>query len=335
MKRFSLKSLAVVGIAALALTACGGSGEDDALNVGQTSNSVAFFPLHVAEENGYFDDEGVTLGDRPRLQTGARLAAALTSDSIDVAAGVATDAFNFADNDDDALITGALVTEYYVDIVVGNDFDGASEDDSLEDKIRSLEGKTIGITGPGSGTEALLIYLFNEVGLDANADATLVNLDASPSAAIGALENDQIDAFSFFQPAGQMAETSGVGEIYISPQRGDVPSLAEQVHGMVFSSRTALEEKPEQLEGFNNAINRALEFIATEPEETRTLLGEYLDGADEATLDAIVEILPQEMASSTTIGRDSFQTATNFHTESGLLDTEFSYDEIVWDEVQE
>src|SRR5690625_1442028 len=194
MKRFSLKSLAVVGIAALALTACGGSGEDDALNVGQTSNSVAFFPLHVAEENGYFDDEGVTLGDRPRLQTGARLAAALTSDSIDVAAGVATDAFNFADNDDDALITGALVTEYYVDIVVGNDFDGASEDDSLEDKIRSLEGKTIGITGPGSGTEALLIYLFNEVGLDANADATLVNLDASPSAAIGALENDQKDA---------------------------------------------------------------------------------------------------------------------------------------------
>ena len=336
MTNLRLKCLASASIAALALTACGDTNAaDEPLNVGQTSNSIAFFPLYVAEENGYFEDEGVTLGERPRLQTGARLAAALSSDSIDIAAGVTTDAFNFAENNDGAVITGALVTEYYVDVVVGSDFDGAGQDASLEDKIRSLEGKTIGITGPGSGTEALLIFLFNEVGLDANTDATLVNLDASPSAAIGALDNGQIDAFSFFQPAGQMAETSGVGEIYISPQRGDVPSMEEQFHGAVFSTQTALEEKPEQLAGFNSAINSALGFIEDEPEEARSLLEEYLDGADPETLDALLEILPEEMATSTTIGRDSYDKATNFHTESGLIETEFSYDDLVWQEVQE
>src|SRR5690625_779726 len=110
MKKLPLKSIAVLGAAALALSACGDGGENEALNVGQTSNSVAFFPLHVAEENGFFDEEGVTLGDRPRLQTGARLAAALTSDSIDVAAGVATDAFNFAACDDGEIISSAFVT---------------------------------------------------------------------------------------------------------------------------------------------------------------------------------------------------------------------------------
>ena len=330
------KGIVMASVVALSLTACGDStAEDEPLNVGQISDSIAFFPLYVAEENGYFSDEEVTLGERPRLQTGSRLAAALTSDSIDVAAGVATDAFNLAENDPNALVTGTLVTEYYVDVVVGSDFDGAEQDASIEEKVRSLEGKTIGITGPGSGTEALLIYLFNEVGLDANSDATLVNLDASPSSAIGALENGQIDAFSFFQPAGQMAETSGTGEIYISPQRGDVPSMEEQFHGALFSTQTALEEKPEQIEAFNRAIDSALEFIENDPEEAGSMLGDYLEGADSETVEALVEIIPEEMATSTSIDRDAYDKALNFHLESGLIESELPYEEFVWEEVRE
>src|SRR5690606_35975639 len=54
------------------------------LNVGQISNSVAFFPLFVAERRGYFAAEGVQLGERPRLGTGAKVAAALKGGSIDL-----------------------------------------------------------------------------------------------------------------------------------------------------------------------------------------------------------------------------------------------------------
>lgn len=340
MKCRNKKVAAFTATSALLLASCGGGDEAQdegmqTLNVGQISDSIAFFPLYVAEENGYLDDEGLTLGERPRLGTGARLAAALNSGSIDIAAGVATDAFNLAENDPGTVITGALVTEYYVDVVVGDDFEDASLDDSLEDKVRALEGKTIGITGPGSGTEALLIYLFDSVGLDANQDATLVNLDAAPSAAIGGLESGQIDAFSFFQPAGQMAETSGVGDIFISPQRGDVPDMEGQFHGALFSTEDAIEEKGDEISAFNAAIDSALSFIEENPEEAGEMLGGYLDGAEQETLDALTELLPQQMATSTVISQDSYEPALEFHLNSGLLSEGITYDDAVWEEARE
>src|SRR5690606_20544371 len=81
-----------LGAAGLSLAACANNSDaaadpDAPLNVGQISNSIAFFPLHVAESKGFFEDEGVTLGERPRLGTGATLAAALTSAPIATGAG--------------------------------------------------------------------------------------------------------------------------------------------------------------------------------------------------------------------------------------------------------
>lgn len=312
-----------------------GDGESDTLNVGQISDSVAFFPLYVAEENGYFDDEGVNLGERPRLGTGAKLAAALTSGSIDIAAGVVTDAFNLHENNDEARITGSLVTEYYVDIIVSDNYDGPAADASLDEKVSSLVGKKIGITGPGSGTEALVTYLFNQIDQDPSKDATLVNLGGSTTGAIGALSEGQVDALAFFQPVGQMAETQDIGEIYISPQRGDVPDMEGQLHGTLFSTTTALESKKDQVEGFNRAIDSALGFISEHPDEAADLLKTYLKATDQDTVDALIEVLPEEMATSTTVPQDGYQKAADFHVDSGLISEVPKYDDIVWDTVGE
>ena len=146
------------------------------LNVGQISDSAAFFPLYVAEQEGYFTDEGLTLGERPRLGTGAKLAAAVQSDSIDVAAGVMTDAFNLYKINDDAKLVGALVNAYYVDIVAAPSIPASLDEAPLADRVNALKGKNIGITGPGSGTEALIVYLLKQQGLSPTEDVTLVNL---------------------------------------------------------------------------------------------------------------------------------------------------------------
>jgi ABC-type nitrate/sulfonate/bicarbonate transport system substrate-binding protein len=139
-------------------------GGKQVLNVGQISNSVAFFPLYVAEQKGFFTKAGVTLGDRPRLGTGAKLAAALKSGSIDLGAGVLTDAYNLHSTDSNARVYSGLVTEYYVDVVVGTSYSGPAADAPIDQRIQSLVGKKIGITGPVSGTEALLVYLFQQIG---------------------------------------------------------------------------------------------------------------------------------------------------------------------------
>ena len=289
------------------------------LNVGQISNSVAFFPLFIAEQQGFFTDEGVTLGDRPRLGTGAKVAAALKSGSIDVGAGVITDAFNLAKIDDGTRIVSSLVSEYYVDIVVPPWYDGPPDDASQEDKAKSLVGKAIGITGPASGTEALVKYLFGSIGKNAATDATLVNLGSVATAAIGALKSKRVDALAFFQPIAQQAEAAGVGRAYISPARGDVPSLRGALHGVTFSTRKLLDRKQKEIVGFQRAIQRALTVVHQDPARTRTLLGEYLKSSKPKTLDALMPILPREIPTTPALNKKAYQTAVKFHLDSGLI----------------
>lgn len=317
-------ALAAVGCAQRSSTTPAG-----VLNVGQISNSVAFFPLFIAEKQGFFTDEGIRLGERPRLGTGAKVAAALKSGSIDVGAGVITDAFNLAKIDDGARVVSSLVTEYYVDIVVPPSFDGPDDDADVRQKAKALVGKNIGITGPASGTEALVKYLFGIIGRNAATDATLVNLGSAATSAIGALKSKRVDVLAFFQPIAQQAEAAGVGRPYISPARGDVPSLRGALHGVTFSTRKLLDRKDKEIVGFQRAVGRALTVIHDAPDQARELLGEYLKSSKPKTLDALMPILPKEMPKTPTVTKKPYETAVRFHLDSGLIRKAPSYADII------
>ncbi|TNC27394.1 ABC transporter substrate-binding protein [Amycolatopsis alkalitolerans] len=299
------------------------------LNVGQISNSVAFLPLFIAEKQGYFKAEGLTLGARPELGTGAKVAAALKSGSIDLGAGVITDAFNLAKIDDGMRIVTSLVTEYYVDIVVPPSL---PEPASLNEKIQALVGKKIGITGPGSGTEALVKYLFGSIGRDAAKDATLVNLGGTMTSAIGALKANRVDALSFFQPIAQQAAAADVGKTYISPARGDVPSLRGALHGVVFSTTKLLDRKRNELAAFERAMGRALADVHGDPAHARSLLGQYLKTTNPKALDALVPILRKEMPATPQVRRASYDTARKFHLDSGLVRKAPAYDAVLYEQ---
>lgn len=326
---------AAAALAALSLAAAGcadGGSEDssggEVLDVGQISDSVAFFALHVAEERGYFEEEGVELGERPRLETGANLAAAINGGSIDLGAGVLTDALNLYGTDDSTRLVASLVDKYYVDVITGDSFDGPAEDAPLEERIEALEGANIGITGPGSGTEALVVFLFDQVGLDPATDATLVNLGGTPSAALGALDSGDVDALAFFQPVGQQAEATGVGDIYISPSRGDIPEFEHTAHGVVFTTQEVLDEKGEEVEAFQRAIARANDDIHNDP-EIMDLLAGYMEAIDEDAREALLPIMQEEMPEGIEFSQDSVETAIDFHSGTGLVEDPPAFDDIV------
>lgn len=297
--------------------------EDMALDVGQISNSIGFFPLFVAEQEGFFEEEGLTLGERPRLQTGARLAAALTSGSIEIAAGVMTDAFTLASAERSAQVIGSLANGYYLDIVISDEVaqeSGLTEQDALEDKVRALEGRNIGITGPGSGTEALVIYLLEQNDLSSERDVTLVNLGADFSAVFSALRSGQVDALSFFWPVPQEVETQGIGEILVSPAGGDIPEMEGQTHGVFFTTDEVIEAKPEAVQAFIRGIAQAEAFLAEDSGAGRELLAEYQDTLDDATLDAEYEALQQVLPATPMIEEEGFATAVDFHEAAGLVE---------------
>ncbi|TMR14062.1 ABC transporter substrate-binding protein [Nonomuraea zeae] len=300
------------------------------LNVGQISNSIAFFPLFVAEQQGYFTQEGVKLADRPRLGTGAKVAAALKSGSIDLGAGVLTDALNLARIDDKSRLVANLVDRYYVDVVVGSSFTAAAATDPLDERIRALRGTKIGITGPGSGTEALVTYLFAKVGLNSATDCELVNLGSTAASALGALKAGRVDALAFFQPIAQQAAAAGIGTRYISPAAGDVPDLVQTAHGVVFTTQRIIDKKPTEVAAFQRAIQRAQRFIhEADAAEITRMLAAYLKGIDPKALAELPDLMRTEMPQDIGFARASFDRAIAFHRATGLVKHLPAYEQIV------
>jgi ABC-type nitrate/sulfonate/bicarbonate transport system substrate-binding protein len=310
----------------------GTGGQPLTLHYGQVSNSIAFFPVFVAQHNGYFAAEHLTVGPNPFpvLGTGAKVAAALAGGSIDVGGSVMTDAFNLAKASQQPKVVAALVNAYYIDIVVGKHAHVAPGGATLTGKVRALKGLKIGITGPGSGTEALLTYLFKLAGMNAQTDATLVNLGADATAVLDALQTGRVDAVSFAQPLGQQATLSGIGSIYISPARGDIPALSGEVQGVAFTDAGVLASKKPAVEAFVAGVAKAEHLIHTASTATLSaLLRDYLPDLKPTMVAAIIPLLRAEIAATPAISTAGYQKAVSFHKAAGLIASPPGYGTIV------
>jgi ABC-type nitrate/sulfonate/bicarbonate transport system substrate-binding protein len=289
------------------------------LNVGQVSNSVAFLPFYVGENKGFFTAEGLTLGERPRLGTGAKVAAALQSGSIDVAGSVMTDALNLYKTNHETRVIGSLVNCYYVDIIAGAGLPTTGDTAPVADRVKALKGKNIGITGPGSGTEALVKYLFHSAGMDAVKDATLVNLGSDATAALGALGQKRVDALSFPQPVGQLAVAAGSGRLYISPAAGDVPELRTATHGVVITTQSVIDKRGPAVAAFLRGVAKSQALLHGDATAAGALLAAYQASMKPETVQALVPLLQQEIPASPLPPQAGYEASATFHKETGLV----------------
>lgn len=290
------------------------------LKVGQISDSIAFFPIYVAKQQGFFKQHDLQVGDIPLLGTGAKLAAALQSGSIDVAGGNGTDPLNLYRANKGTRMIAQLVNTYYVDIITGPSFSGPPATAALADKIQALKGKKIGITGPGSGTQALVNFLLGTAGMKSATDVTLVSLGSNMTGALGALKTGRVDALSFPQPVGQQAEATQIGHIYISPARGDIPQLKTVVHGVVFTTQSVLDAKGPSVAAFVRGIADAEQFIhQADPAAVRALFKTYRPTMNDATIDRLLSILRSEIPPTPAISQGEYDREVKFNLDSGLI----------------
>ncbi|MPZ29025.1 MAG: ABC transporter substrate-binding protein [Micromonosporaceae bacterium] len=316
----------VAALLAAALTAaCGGTGGDDSggemtLRIAQSSTSVGYFTLYVAQQEGFFEDEGLDIGEPSVLGGDSKVAAALAGGAADIGGGVATTAFLLADGGRDPRIVANLLNSYYVDVIVGNQFSQPPPDATLEEKIQALAGARIGVPAPSGGGAALLQFLFNQVGLDMETDVTMVNLGGSSSGAVGALQTDRVNALVFFQPIGQQVEAQQLGSIYISPSRGDIPDMTDQPHAVAISTAEIVEDKPEEMAAFVRAIARAQELIHVDRARTAELFGTYQSSLDPNTVELLLPVLQREVPDTPVLTEEGYAKTLDFHRVAGLAE---------------
>lgn len=302
------------------------------LQVGQIGNSVAFFPIFVADKMGYYKDAGLDV-TATSFSSGTLVGTAVTSNSIDIGNSVITDVFALLKANRPVKLIGSLCNAYYIDIVASNQFLAASKltrASSLADKINGLKGKRLGITGPGSGTQALVDYLFRLQGLDSTRDVELVNVGADQSAVLQTMKTGRIDAVSFAWPMSMIAEANNVGKAFIVPAAGDVPSMRDQIQGVIYAKPDLIAKRQDAVVAYVRAIGRAEAYLHANANQARGLLKDYdgalSDIAITALLTAYLPVLPRQPD----IDAGSFEKALQFHRLTGFAGpTGDTYSEIV------
>ncbi|HEV3088018.1 MAG TPA: ABC transporter substrate-binding protein [Candidatus Elarobacter sp.] len=303
------------------------------LNVGSIGHSIAHFPLWVGAQQGYFQQNGVDIGKVTEFSTGALVGTAVTAGSLDVGSSVITDVFSLAKAGRSVKVLSVSAGSYYIDIVASKAFLQASklsERSSIGDKIRAMRGKNIGVTGPGSGTEALVLYLLKLGGIDRTRDVQLVNVGANIPSVLATLRTGRVDMVSFAWPLGQQAQVEDIGEPFISPARGDLPEMTHEIQGVVFTTQDEIDKKHDAMVGFVRGYAKACTTILKDPARTRELLKSFYPNLDQKALDLTLDVYRSTSVSSNPMPSEvGFLRAIKFHQAAGLITEPYAYNDIV------
>lgn len=305
-----------------------------ALKVAQNSTAFSYFPSYVAQQEHFFKAQGLTLlpDPLPVLGNGTKTTAAMEAGNIEVGVGTITDAFTLSRINAHLRIIGAISHAFLIDIVVSRRFlaqTHLTERSPLAGKVKALVGKKIGISAPGSATDALLVYLFRQYGLDSDRDATKVNLgNVTPVSALAALSSGRVDAVSWPTPAGQEAEVQGIGDLFISPVKGDIPRMQGMIYGVLYTTQQVIDAKPKAVQALIRAFAQAEAWIEKNPAQVATLLQKYLQ-LDKQTTNTVAQAAMSSVPQTLQIDKQAYETANQFHVKAGLIAIALGYNDLV------
>ena len=264
----------------LALAACGGGGDSgggteaegemQAVTVGVIP-IVDTAAIWLGEEQGFFEEEGIDLD----IQTTSGGAAAVP--------GVVSGDFDFAFGNTLSVMVAqgeGLDLEY---VANGTTTSGDTERDfgavvvPADSDIQGpedLAGKTVSVNNLNNIGDTTIRHVVEQAGGDPQSiDFVEVGFPDAPAA----LDRGQVDAAWILDPfLTQVLDEGGRAVSYNFVEFDPELDIAGY-----FTTAQKLEEDPELVEKFQNAMNRSLEYANENPDAVREIVGTYTEISDE------------------------------------------------------
>lgn len=269
----ALRAAAAAALAGSILVTAGCSG---AAGSGSASNSSAvgmgiqpwlgYGPWYIAQENGYFEDEGVDV-TITSFMNDADMSAAFASDRIQVANAASHTALQLAEQGLDITIVLLLDASLTADAIL--------TDGSITD-VADLAGQSVAFE-EGSVSNLLLGYALQENGLTLD-DITPVPMD--PSEAATALIGGSVPAAVTYEPYISEATKTrdGFEAIFTAAENEGL------ISDVLIVDNDYLEKNPEAVQKVVNSWGPAIEFYNSDTDAARAIIAENV-GSD---VDALV-----------------------------------------------
>lgn len=248
-------SVAAVAVSIDVVRAQPAKPEKSAVTIGLAINEPAFLPIYLAEEAGYFKDEGLTVKTLT-FRGGSDLTRGLVAGSADIALASPTSVLS-------AINAGQNVKVFY------GGFNHAAFYWYALPPIASLEdakGKRFGITRFGSLTDALTRFVLTGAKLDPKQDVKIVQ-GGGPAEQLVALDTKQLDVGIFTWPQNFEAEDRGYK--LVARQSDFTPDFPFQ---SFFAMQEYLDKNPATTKAVLRAFVRGVKLARQDKELSMKLL---------------------------------------------------------------
>ena len=296
---------AFAALAAAALAAAAAAEPVKIVNIGHGYYAGA---LYVAKQEKLFEKYGLE-PDITFVQGGALVLQTLLAKQADV--GVVSYEHVLA-----SAVQGRRIVSFYCvanrplnNVIVDAATAAGTDKLSLEEKIKRLKGKKVGLPSANGSGEKMLKFLANRYALQLPGDITTVYLGSEPASYVAGFQRKVIDAAVPVEPAGVMVQQAGLGSIYVNVMNGDVPEFRDLLFMTLAAHPDTMRDKPELLRKVAAVFTEA-NRILRDPARGKALMAkEYPDmnaAANDEVYAAVRQIWPENGRMTEAMAKASF-----------------------------
>lgn len=303
-------------------TGCSNDNENtmEKVTLNEVAHTIFYAPQYVAIELDYFEEEGIDLSLVTGFGADKTMTALLSGDADIAFMGSETSIYTYLEGAKDYPINFAQLTQRAGNFLVSREpvpaFDWSM-----------LEGTTVLGGRKGGMPQMVFEYILKKNSLDPQKDLTIdQSIDFGSTAA--AFSGGQGDFTIEFEPHATGIETSGNGIVVASlgTESGYVPYTA-------YSAKSSyMEENPEILQSFTNAIQKGINFVnSATPEEIAKVIQPQFAETDLETLTKIITRYHQQdtWKKDLIFEEDSFILLQDILEEAGELQKRVPYSTLI------
>jgi NitT/TauT family transport system substrate-binding protein len=198
-----------------------------------------------------------------------------------------------------AAVQGQRIVSFYNvairplnNLIVDAAMAAGSDNLSLDEKIRRLKGKRVGLPSANGSGEKMLKFLASRYGLQLPGDISTVYLGGEPASYVAAFQRKIIDAALPVEPAGVMVQKAGTGSIYLNVLSGDVPEFRDVIFMTLSAHPDTMRDKPELLRKVAQVFTEA-NRILRDPNRGKALMAKTYPDMDAEANDKAYAALSQ------------------------------------------
>jgi NitT/TauT family transport system substrate-binding protein len=265
--RRAIARTALATMAAIGLMAAGGDALAQAkplqkLRMTIPVPALVFYPIYVAQDKGFFADEGIemevvsTQGDGPDVD-------ALIAGSVQFTASTPNRLLTTYEQGKPLKAVMSMSNKIGIHCFMNKESAekaGITEGMSFNEKIKRLKGMTLGGTRPGAMSYTMGIDYAKRAGLVPQKDLKLVGIGGGPQM-LAAIENRQVDVACFASPVVELAVSRGKAVWFINNALDEDKAYTEFLFELVYVRPDYAKENPETVRKVLRALVRGNEWI--------------------------------------------------------------------------